>query len=186
MAEREELCCEVHELHKDRLDFVSRNMPAETELYDLAELFKTFGDSTRIRILYVLFEAEMCVCDIAEVLRMTQSAISHQLRLLKQAKLVKIDDVFCTAANHAQKCFSLKPGREHLCKAEQPGGCCECGNDGHKEKGNICNIHGMGRKMNLVPSCIYVYRLYNENAHKNDPWFDFPVIMPASAGKAGC
>ena len=64
-------------------------MPEEEKLYDLAELFKIFGDSTRIRILYVLFEAEMCVCDIAEVLHMTQSAISHQLRLLKQAKLVK-------------------------------------------------------------------------------------------------
>ena len=64
-------------------------MPKEEHLYDLAELFKIFGDSTRIRILYVLFEAEVCVCDIAEVLKMTQSAISHQLRLLKQAKLVK-------------------------------------------------------------------------------------------------
>ena len=64
-------------------------MPKEEHLYDLAELFKIFGDSTRIRILYVLFEAEVCVCDIAEVLQMTQSAISHQLRLLKQAKLVK-------------------------------------------------------------------------------------------------
>ena len=57
--------------------------------FDLAELFKIFGDSTRIRILYVLFEAEVCVCDIAELLGMTQSAISHQLRLLKQAKLVR-------------------------------------------------------------------------------------------------
>ena len=64
-------------------------MLEEEKLYDLAELFKIFGDTTRIRILYVLFEAEMCVCDIAEVLSMTQSAISHQLRLLKQAKLVK-------------------------------------------------------------------------------------------------
>lgn len=68
---------------------VQPEMPDEEKLYDLAELFKIFGDSTRIRILYVLFEAEMCVCDIAEVLGMTQSAISHQLRLLKQAKLVR-------------------------------------------------------------------------------------------------
>ena len=58
-------------------------------LYDLAELFKVFGDSTRIRILFVLFEAEVCVCDLAEALGMTQSAISHQLRILKQNKLVK-------------------------------------------------------------------------------------------------
>ena len=65
------------------------DMPAEEDLYDLAELFKVFGDTTRIRILYVLFEAEMCVCDIAELLNMTQSAISHQLKVLKQARLVR-------------------------------------------------------------------------------------------------
>ena len=64
-------------------------MPDEEDLYDLAELFKLFGDTTRNRILYVLFESEMCVCDIAALLNMTQSAISHQLRLLKQFKLVK-------------------------------------------------------------------------------------------------
>ena len=68
---------------------VQTAMPDEERLYDLAELFKVFGDSTRIRILYVLFESEMCVCDIAEVLNMTQSAISHQLRVLKQARLVR-------------------------------------------------------------------------------------------------
>ena len=61
----------------------------EDKLSDLAELFKVFGDTTRIRILYVLFESEMCVCDIAEILNMTQSAISHQLRVLKQARLVR-------------------------------------------------------------------------------------------------
>ena len=64
-------------------------MPSEDELYDLAELFKVFGDSTRIRILFVLFESEVCVCDLAEALNMTQSAISHQLKILKQNKLVK-------------------------------------------------------------------------------------------------
>ena len=68
---------------------VSLQMPDDEALYDLAELFKVFGDTTRIRILYTLFESEMCVCDIAEVLNMTQSAISHQLKVLKQAKLVK-------------------------------------------------------------------------------------------------
>ncbi|MDR1774209.1 MAG: metalloregulator ArsR/SmtB family transcription factor [Clostridioides sp.] len=64
-------------------------MPKEEVLYDLAELFKVFGDSTRIRILYALFSNEMCVCDIATLLNMTDSAISHQLRVLKQARLVK-------------------------------------------------------------------------------------------------
>ena len=68
---------------------VLSEMPDEECLYDLAELFKVFGDTTRIRILYVLFEAEMCVCDIAQILNMTQSAISHQLRVLKQARLVR-------------------------------------------------------------------------------------------------
>lgn len=82
-------CCEQMEVHEELLQKVNETMPEETELYDLAELFKVFGDSTRIRILFVLFEAEVCVCDLAQVLRMTQSAISHQLRILKQSKLVK-------------------------------------------------------------------------------------------------
>jgi len=68
---------------------VKEKMPDEDELYDLAEIFKVFGDSTRIKILYVLFEQEMCVCDIAQLLNMTQSAISHQLKILKQSRLVK-------------------------------------------------------------------------------------------------
>ena len=70
------------------LEQVLAVMPDEERLYDLAELFKVFGDTTRIRILYALFESQMCVCDIAELLNMSQSAISHQLRVLKQAKLV--------------------------------------------------------------------------------------------------
>ena len=61
----------------------------EEQLYDLAELFKVFGDSTRIRILFALFEQEVCVCELADSLGITQSAISHQLRILKQSKLVK-------------------------------------------------------------------------------------------------
>ena len=64
-------------------------LPSETDLYDLAELFKVFGDSTRIRILFVLFEKEESVGEIADVLGMNQSAISHQLKILKQNKLVK-------------------------------------------------------------------------------------------------
>lgn len=82
-------CCETNCVHKDLLKIVNEKMPAETELYDLSELFKVFGDSTRIRILFVLFECEVCVCDLAEALNMTQSAISHQLKILKQNKLVK-------------------------------------------------------------------------------------------------
>lgn len=81
--------CDCVCVHQEIVDSVTADMPAEEELYDLAELFKVFGDSTRIKILYVLFEREMCVCDIAELLHMTQSAISHQLRVLKQSQLVK-------------------------------------------------------------------------------------------------
>ncbi|MDO4289410.1 MAG: metalloregulator ArsR/SmtB family transcription factor [Eubacterium sp.] len=81
--------CDCHETHEAVLENVLKMMPDEEKLYDLAELFKVFGDSTRIKILCVLFESEMCVCDIAELLSMSQSAISHQLRVLKQAKLVK-------------------------------------------------------------------------------------------------
>ena len=84
MAEQKELeqCADFH-IHEEIVEKVDADMPDEEILYDLAELFKIFGDSTRIKILYVLFESEMCVCD------MTQSAISHQLRALKQSKLVK-------------------------------------------------------------------------------------------------
>lgn len=82
-------CCETVEIHEDLLKIVEEKMPPEEELYDLAELYKVFGDSTRIRILFVLFEAEVCVCDLAQTLNMTQSAISHQLKILKQNKLVK-------------------------------------------------------------------------------------------------
>ena len=90
MERREELeRCETVQVHRDIVEKVNAEMPDEEVLYDLAELFKLFGDSTRIKILYVLFAAELCVCDIAQLLGMSQSAISHQLRALKQAKLVR-------------------------------------------------------------------------------------------------
>lgn len=85
----EKLTCEIKTVHQDLVDQVGSQMPPEEKLYDLAELFKVFGDSTRIKIIWALFEEEMCVCDIACLLNMTQSAISHQLRVLKQARLVK-------------------------------------------------------------------------------------------------
>ncbi|MGL5633795.1 MAG: ArsR/SmtB family transcription factor [Sarcina sp.] len=81
--------CEDNTIHKDVVSNVKSKLPAEETLYDLAELFKVFGDSTRIKILCSLFEAEMCVCDIATTLGMSQSAVSHQLRVLKNARLVK-------------------------------------------------------------------------------------------------
>ncbi len=81
--------CELMYVHEDIVKKVEQEMPDDERLFDLAELFKLFGDSTRIRILYLLFESEMCVCDIAQMLHMTQSAISHQLAILKKSKLVK-------------------------------------------------------------------------------------------------
>lgn len=81
--------CDCNVIHEEVVNRVKSQMPQEESLYDLAELFKVFGDSTRIKILWALDKAEMCVCDIAVLLNMTQSAISHQLRILKQAHLVK-------------------------------------------------------------------------------------------------
>ncbi len=90
MAERKTAPrCEYMHVHEDIVEKVNRLMPEEEQLFDLAELFKIFGDSTRVKILFVLFESEMCVCDIATLLGMTQSAISHQLQVLKKSKLVK-------------------------------------------------------------------------------------------------
>ena len=81
--------CSCSVIHEEVVGRVRESMPEEETLYDLAELFKVFGDTTRIKILCALFESEMCVCDIAALLCMNQSAISHQLRVLKQTRLVK-------------------------------------------------------------------------------------------------
>ena len=117
MAELEAVCCETTEVHEELLKIVNETMPEETELYDLAELFKVFGDSTRIRILFVLFEAEVCVCDLAQVLNMTQSAISHQLKILKQNRLVKSrregKSIFYSLADDHVRTM-IAQGREHI------------------------------------------------------------------------
>lgn len=109
--------CECHELHSHIIKNLLNHMPKEDDLYDLAELFKVFGDSTRIRILFALFKEELCVCDLAEVLSMTQSAISHQLKILKQAKLVKSKrdgkQVFYSLSdNHVSTIIAM--GLEHI------------------------------------------------------------------------
>lgn len=109
--------CDFSHVHQEIVDKVERTMPEDEILYDLAELFKIFGDSTRIKILYVLFESEMCVCDIAKLLGMTQSAISHQLRALKQSKLVKYrregKTVFYSLADGHVRTI-LGQGMEHI------------------------------------------------------------------------
>lgn len=110
-------CCEYMHAHEDIIEKVKSQMPGEEELYDLAELYKVFADSTRIKILYVLFESEMCVCDIAQLLEMSQSAISHQLRVLKQAKLVKFrregKTVFYSLADEHVRTI-INQGIEHI------------------------------------------------------------------------
>lgn len=118
MSEKKiEEICDVEETHPELVQTVQETMPEETELYDLAELFKVFGDTTRIRILFVLFEAEVCVCDLAELLHMTQSAISHQLRILKQNKLVKCrregKSMFYSLADDHVRTI-IAQGREHI------------------------------------------------------------------------
>lgn len=117
MKKNEAECCDVVCIHEDRVQKVLKNMPQEHLLSELADFYKVFADVTRIRILCVLLESEMCVCDLAEVLSMTQSAISHQLRVLKQMKLVKNrregKTVFYSLADgHIQSIISQ--GMEHI------------------------------------------------------------------------
>lgn len=116
-ASEENLVCEYVHVHEDLVRQVNDRMPDDELLYDLAELFKIFGDSTRIRILYVLSESEMCVCDIAQLLGMSQSAISHQLRCLKQSKLVKYrregKSMFYSLADSHVRTI-LSQGMEHV------------------------------------------------------------------------
>lgn len=117
MIDEELECCDTTEVHQELIKIVEETMPDEVELYNLAELFKVFGDSTRIRILFVLFEAEVCVCDLAQALNMTQSAISHQLKILKQNKLVKSrregKSVFYSLADGHVRTI-IAQGREHI------------------------------------------------------------------------
>ena len=109
--------CEEECVHLDAVDQVRSQLPPDEQLYDLAELFKIFGDSTRVKILYALLESELCVCDIAKLMEVTQSAVSHQLRVLKNSKLVKFrregKTVFYSLADdHVVRILSQ--GMEHL------------------------------------------------------------------------
>lgn len=110
-------CCDFIHAHEELVERVRKKLPGEDTLYDLTELFRIFGDSTRIRILYVLFESEMCVCDIAALLGLTQSAVSHQLRALKNARLVKSrregKTVFYVLADEHVKTI-IDQGLEHV------------------------------------------------------------------------
>lgn len=89
MTDNEILRCDCNIIHEDVVASVRTQMPPDENLYDLAELFKVFGDTTRVKIMWALDKSEMCVCDISVLLNMTKSAVSHQLRVLKQARLIK-------------------------------------------------------------------------------------------------
>lgn len=116
MKETAQICEECHH-HDPLLPELAAHMPSEERLYELADLYKVFGDSTRIKIMYSLFEKELCVCDIAELLGMSMSAISHQLRVLKQTKLVKFRKegrsvLYSLADDHVKTI--LGQGLEHI------------------------------------------------------------------------
>ena len=111
--------CDCIQVHEDRVAHASRQMLDDDILCDLAELFKTFGDSTRVKILYALMDDELCVCDIAQLLGASQTAVSHQLRILKQAKLVKNrregKSMFYSLADGHVRGIIFQ-GMEHICE----------------------------------------------------------------------
>lgn len=117
MGKTEVECCDVTCVHNDMIQKVKKLLPEEELIKELADFYKVFGDATRVKILCVLLESEMCVCDLAELLEMTQSAISHQLRVLKQMKLVKNRRegktvYYSLADGHIQNIISQ--GMEHI------------------------------------------------------------------------
>ena len=109
--------CDYLHTHQEVIDRITQTLPPQENLYDLAELYKVFGDSTRIRLLYVLMEEELCVCDLASLLGISLSAVSHQLRILKQARLVKFrkegKTVFYSLADNHVKTI-IAQGMEHI------------------------------------------------------------------------
>ena len=122
MGEKTADCCETAHHHYDMVSLWKEEMPEEDKLYDLADLYKIFGDSTRLKIMCLLLRSEMCVCDIADVLNMNQSAISHQLRVFKQNKLVKNrregkSVIYSLADQHVMSILSQ--GMEHISEGKE-------------------------------------------------------------------
>ncbi|MDF2537929.1 MAG: putative transcriptional regulator [Herbinix sp.] len=112
-----DIYCDCDVIHGDVVDCVKNKMPPEDELYDLSDFFKVLGDSTRIKIMWALDESEMCVCDLAVLLNMTKSAISHQLHSLRQANLVKYRKegkvvYYSLSDDHVKEIF--EKGLEHI------------------------------------------------------------------------
>lgn len=109
--------CEINIIHQDKVDNLKNIMPDDELIYDLAEFFKVFADSTRMKIIYALMNEELCVCDIAAIVGTTQSAISHQLRILKQSKLVKYrkeGKIVYYSLDDEHIAEIVKKGREHI------------------------------------------------------------------------
>ena len=109
--------CDCEVIHEEVVTRVNKTMPKEEDFYDLADLYKMFSDSTRVRILWALSREEMCVCDIAVLLGMTKSAISHQLKSLRLSNLVKYDKrgkevYYSLADSHVKDIF--EKGFEHI------------------------------------------------------------------------
>ena len=114
---KNEITCDCNHIHKDKVEDTRKNMASDEEMFDIAEFFKVFADSTRIKILSALFENELCVCDIAACLNMTKSAVSHQLRILRQADLVRNRKegkivYYRLSDDHVRKIFEM--AKEHL------------------------------------------------------------------------
>lgn len=114
---KEEVVCDCEVIHGEVVNAVKLKMPLECEIYDLADFFKVLGDSTRVKIMWALDESEMCVCDLAVLLNMTKSAISHQLRSLKEANLVKYRKegkvvFYSLKDDHVREIF--EKGMEHI------------------------------------------------------------------------
>lgn len=112
-----EIFCDCDVIHAEVVEAVRHKMPEEDVLYDLSDFFKVLGDSTRAKIMWALDESEMCVCDLAVLLNMTKSAISHQLRALKQANLVKFRKegkvvYYSLSDDHVTEIF--EKGLEHI------------------------------------------------------------------------
>lgn len=117
MVKNETVFCDCEMIHSNVVESVRKKMPEEDLLYDLSDFFKVLGDSTRVRIMWALDESEMCVCDLAVLLNMTKSAISHQLKSLKQANLVKFRRegkvvYYSLSDDHVKEIF--EKGLEHI------------------------------------------------------------------------
>lgn len=113
----EEVCCEDYHVHPSLIECAQDALPGEEEMLRVSELFKVLGDGTRMRILFVLLAQEMCVCDLSETLKMTTSAVSHQLRILRQAHLVRYRRVgktvfYALADDHVKTLLSQ--GLDHV------------------------------------------------------------------------